>query len=141
MECTGIVEYMRDVASANWQPPLDPVLVLTQQNFSRVVMESEAVLVEFYAPWCGHCKKLAPEYQRAAGKLAELKIPGSLAKVDATEETELAALYSIKGYPTLLLFRKGNHKEYNGGRSANGQYLGGCYDIGKLGATCNLHVN
>ena len=121
--CSGIVEYMRGVASPNWTPPKDPVLVLTGQNFSSVAMETGLVLVEFYAPWCGHCKRLAPEYQRAAGRLREIRAPCSLAKIDATVETDLATLYGVKGYPTLLLFRHGDHKEYSGGRDANGEWI------------------
>ena len=112
---------MRDVASPTWKPPKDPVLVLTQQNFSSVVMEMGLALVEFYAPWCGHCKRLAPEYEMAARRLREMSVPVALAKVDATEETELAALYGVKGYPSLFLFRNGEHKEYSGGRDANGK--------------------
>ncbi len=68
----------------------------------------------FYAPWCKHCKQLAPEY---AGAAAELKDWGiTLAKVDGTREKELADQYGIGGWPGLKMFRKGRVYEYNGPR-------------------------
>jgi len=95
------------------------VLVLTDDNFDNELAKYEHLLVEFYAPWCGHCKKLAPEYAQAAAKLAEQDPPRFLAKVDATEHKKLAERFGIQGFPTLKFFNQGRDSEYNGGRTAD----------------------
>eukprot|EP01062_Namystynia_karyoxenos_P071119 TRINITY_DN66533_c0_g1_i1.p1 TRINITY_DN66533_c0_g1~~TRINITY_DN66533_c0_g1_i1.p1 ORF type:complete len:503 (+),score=123.12 TRINITY_DN66533_c0_g1_i1:80-1510(+) len=91
------------------------VLTLDSINFAASIGSGPA-LVQFYAPWCAHCKKLAPEWNAAAG---ELKGSAVLARCDATEEPELAARYDVQAYPTIKIFMHGTDVgEYEGGRTA-----------------------
>eukprot|EP00604_Paraphysomonas_vestita_P003913 CAMPEP_0174819044 /NCGR_PEP_ID=MMETSP1107-20130205/2053_1 /TAXON_ID=36770 /ORGANISM="Paraphysomonas vestita, Strain GFlagA" /LENGTH=304 /DNA_ID=CAMNT_0016031833 /DNA_START=295 /DNA_END=1206 /DNA_ORIENTATION=+ len=98
------------------------VIQLTEANFNALVMESnEEWLVEFYAPWCGHCKNLAPEWETAATSLKGSGV--KLGAVDATVETNLASKYGVKGYPTIKVFpagKKGKAQDYQGPRESNG---------------------
>lgn len=107
-----------DEDSTSSNPDFDErdVVVLKEGNFSEFVEGKRYVMVEFYAPWCGHCKALAPEYAAAA---TELKAEGDvvLAKVDATEESEVAEKYGVQGYPTMFFFIDGVHKPYPGQRT------------------------
>lgn len=93
------------------------VVVLKEGNFSEFVESNRYVMVEFYAPWCGHCQALAPEYAAAATELKGTAESVTLAKVDATEESEIAEKYEVQGYPTVLFFVDGVHKPYPGQRT------------------------
>lgn len=99
------------------QPEIDDkdVVVLKESNFSDFVESNRYLMVEFYAPWCGHCQALAPEYAAAATELKGEAV--ALAKVDATEESELAEEYEVQGFPTVYFFVDGQHKPYNGQRT------------------------
>ncbi|KAK5135047.1 hypothetical protein LTR08_005707 [Meristemomyces frigidus] len=90
---------------------------LTKDSFGSFVAENDLVLAEFFAPWCGHCKALAPEYEEAATSLASKSI--RLAKIDCTEQQDLCQDYGVEGYPTLKVFRGAdNVQPYAGPRKA-----------------------
>jgi len=99
----------------------DPdTIVLNSKNWDKIVPREELILVEFYAPWCGHCKALAPEYAKAATILKKNDPSIPIAKLDATESGDIAQKYSVNGYPTLLVFRNGKESKYEGPRKADG---------------------
>ncbi|KAL2170058.1 hypothetical protein VTG60DRAFT_5330 [Thermothelomyces hinnuleus] len=93
------------------------VVQLKKDTFDDFIKSNDLVLAEFFAPWCGHCKALAPEYEEAATSLKEKNI--KLVKVDCTEETELCQQHGVEGYPTLKVFRGlDNVAPYKGQRKA-----------------------
>ncbi|KDR83695.1 hypothetical protein GALMADRAFT_236030 [Galerina marginata CBS 339.88] len=94
------------------------VINLTAATFESTVNSESLILVEFFAPWCGHCKALAPHYEEAATALKDKNI--KLAKVDCVDEADLCQLKGVQGYPTLKVYRKGEPTEYNGPRKADG---------------------
>ncbi|KAK7343810.1 hypothetical protein VNO77_12849 [Canavalia gladiata] len=94
------------------------VLILDESNFDSAISSFDHILVDFYAPWCGHCKRLSPELDAAAPALAALKEPILIAKVDADKYTRLAKKFEVDAYPTILLFNHGVPTEYRGPRKA-----------------------
>jgi protein disulfide-isomerase A1 len=107
----------------------DLVLTLGEKNFDEALAKNSFLVVEFYAPWCGHCKQLEPEYKKAASVLAQETKSGkytgqpiALAKVDATVEKALGTRFEIRGFPSLKIFESGSDKpsEYEGPRDADG---------------------
>ena len=100
------------------------VYPMTSATFAADIQEHPLTLVEFFAPWCGHCKQLAPNYEAAAKRLAADNSPAVLAAVDCTVEKDLCSQYGVKGFPTLKLFRAStsNPADYTGGRTADDIY-------------------
>merc|ERR1711874_531456 len=92
------------------------VKVAVAKNFDELVTKSEKdVLVEFYAPWCGHCKKLTPIYDELAEKMTNEEV--EIVKMDATAN-DVPPAFDVKGFPTLYWLPKDTKKpvSYNGGR-------------------------
>ena len=91
---------MRERADPDYKPPKKIVVELTDSTFYQAVTHSKLSLVMFYAPWCGHCKKLLPEYEEAARTLLN-EHDIKLYKIDGTVEKTTADKYSVNGWPTL----------------------------------------
>ncbi|KAH7568192.1 hypothetical protein ACOSP7_009336 [Xanthoceras sorbifolium] len=92
------------------------VLELDESNFESAISSFDLILVDFYAPWCGHCKRLAPQLDEAAPVLAGLKEPVVIAKVNADKYKRLANKYEIDAFPSLKIFMHGVPTEYYGPR-------------------------
>ncbi|CAG0899246.1 unnamed protein product, partial [Cyprideis torosa] len=113
----AIVRFMRDPSAAPtkapggqepaWSEEPSEVVHLTEATFNEFVQSNPSVLVMFYAPWCGHCKKMKPQFVEAAAAMKSEGIPGVLAAVDATVEKELGKRFEVKGYPTIKYFQDG----------------------------------
>jgi protein disulfide-isomerase A6 len=94
------------------------VLDLIPDNFDKIAIGGKPALVEFFAPWCGHCKSLAPVYEQLASDFSFAKDKLSIAKVDADAEKSLGKRFGIQGFPTIKYFDGKSEKpeDYSGGR-------------------------
>ncbi len=80
------------------------LLQLDSNNFKSAVSGATPILVDFWAPWCGPCKAIAPVLEDLAGEMAgKLQI----AKVNVDDNGDLAAQFGVRAIPTLLLFKNG----------------------------------
>ncbi|KAL7718022.1 protein disulfide-isomerase [Entamoeba marina] len=97
------------------------VTVLNNENFNRIVDGSQHVFVKFFAPWCGHCKKLAPEYIKLSETIEKPNLVIAEIDCDNKDNKDVCGKYGISGFPTLKLFTKGSTEpiDYNGGRTVD----------------------
>ncbi|XP_013389215.1 protein disulfide-isomerase A5-like [Lingula anatina] len=112
----GIISWMKNPEppkepekEAEWADEETEVVHLQDSNFDEYVKDHPSVLVMFYAPWCGHCKKMKPEYVQAAAQLKEEGVEGILAAVDATKERKAAETLKVQGFPTVKYFKDGEY--------------------------------
>ena len=95
------------------------VIDLIPSNFDDIVLKSgKPALVEFFAPWCGHCKTLAPVYEELGAAFEFAKDKVTIAKVDADENKELGRRFGVQGFPTLKWFdgKSDKPQDYSSGR-------------------------
>jgi thiol-disulfide isomerase/thioredoxin len=119
------------------EPPDSKVHVLNHRNFDRFVKRNPLILMEFYAPWCGHCQQLAPEYREAAKKLAsaDLPIEVTLAKMNDGDEANrrlragAPEMFNFSSYPSLFVIKDG---KYGGGWPKMGNETR-CTELGYCG--------
>ncbi|KAI1374227.1 thioredoxin-domain-containing protein [Hypoxylon crocopeplum] len=104
-----------------------PVVQVDAKNFDKIINKSNHTsVVEFYAPWCGHCQNLKPAYEKAARNLEGLARVAAV-NCDEDENKQLCGMMGVKGFPTLKTVRPGKGKggkpiveDYNGPRTAKG---------------------
>lgn len=95
------------------------VIELLPSNFDEIVLKSgKPTLVEFFAPWCGHCKTLAPVYEELAFALEHAQDKVQIAKVDADAHRSLGKRFNVQGFPTLKWFdgKSDTPTDYKSGR-------------------------
>eukprot|EP01103_Thecamoeba_quadrilineata_P018602 TRINITY_DN7145_c0_g1_i1.p1 TRINITY_DN7145_c0_g1~~TRINITY_DN7145_c0_g1_i1.p1 ORF type:complete len:138 (+),score=27.01 TRINITY_DN7145_c0_g1_i1:32-445(+) len=95
------------------------VVVLTTESFDDSISKGDWLL-EFYAPWCGHCKRLEPIYAEFANLLKKDQNEVNVAKIDCTTERDICTRFGIRGYPTLKFLKDNQLHEFNAERSVQG---------------------
>jgi len=99
--------------------PSESKILSTKEEFENEIKQPGYTFVKFFAPWCGHCQKLAPKWDLLATQYSVRK-DVSIAKIDCTkEETKpICKEAEVKGYPTLILYKNGERKDtFSGSRS------------------------
>lgn len=115
----GIISWLNDPQppkpkekEKEWSEEQNEVAHLTDDTFDEFISKNSKVIVMFYAPWCGHCKAMKPDYEAAAIQMKEEKIEGALAAVDATKYNKVSSKFEVKGFPTIKYFENGKLAEF-----------------------------
>jgi protein disulfide-isomerase-like protein len=91
-------------------------MVLNGRNFDTMTQKIAHILVEVYAPWCGHCQKFEPIYRKAASQFRLNEVEVVLAKVDGPSEPRLMRALDVHGFPSFHWYAYGRERKYGGGR-------------------------
>ena len=102
-------EFAPEDKQAGERPPEGPLYDLNDENFAEFT-QTGYHFIKFFAPWCGHCKRLAPTWEDLARLYAEDETV-YISKVDCTQSQQLCTSHGVRGYPTLLLFKDGQKVE------------------------------
>lgn len=113
----SIIASIASLASA--ETPSE-VVQLSKESHDDFLKNNNVTLIEYFAPWCGHCQRLEPEYKKAALMLKEHGIRLANINCDEKENKEFCNDLGIRGYPTLKIFNNGNKDDYEGPRDADG---------------------
>jgi thioredoxin 1 len=84
------------------------MIQVTGDKLAEVLLQHDVVVIDFFAPWCGPCKQMAPVVKRISDEHARRAL---VAKCDIDQESAAAVKYSIKSIPTVILFQKGKEVE------------------------------
>ena len=96
------------------------VITVTTQNFeTEVIQAKQPVIVDFWADWCGPCKRLSPAIEELAGKAPEIKF----SKVHVDEQPQLASQFQVMSIPTLISFKDGSQYKTSVGLISKNEIL------------------
>ena len=96
------------------------IITLDGSNFEKLTQAATGAttgdwMIKFYAPWCGHCKSMQPEYEKLA---TELKGEINVAEVDVAKDRAIGSRFDVKGFPTMLFLSEGKVFKYKGPRTS-----------------------